>query len=72
MKLMITCCFTHYFLNLHLILSFGIVLLIATSFLFLSFLLFKKTGLLCDIYSPKYQKDLLVYYLSGDISADAM
>lgn len=55
-----------------LILSFGIVLFIATSFLFLSFFFFKKSGLVCDIYSPKYQKDLLFYYLSGDISADAM
>jgi len=63
---MITCC-------LHIIywiLSFGIVLLIATLFFLPSFK--EKSGLLCDIYSPKYQKDLLFYYLSGDISADAM
>jgi len=51
-------------------LSFGIVLLIATLFFLPSFK--EKSGLLCDIYSPKYQKDLLFYYLSGDISADAM
>lgn len=32
----------------------------------------KKSGLVADIYSGKYQEDLLFYWLSGDISAYVM